>query len=176
MCRTWEILAFCANTLIFAIVGVLVTEQVDSGHVSGESLFSLITLYLMISAIRPLMFIILRPLIQKPGLGPHVINLRNIIVSCWGGLRGAVGMALALLVKNDYGLLNKYGNNAAEVIIFNTTGIVLLTLVINATTMSWLLDRLGMTRLSHAKIIAVSKYCRVRWADLQYTVAIAFKH
>ena len=58
----------------------------------------------------------------------------------WGGLRGAVGLALALLVAQSEELDS---HNIGSKVLFHTSGIVVLTLMINATTIQLLLKLLG---------------------------------
>ena len=66
-----------------------------------------------------------------------------------GGLRGALGLSLALMVSYTLPIPEDVRNQ----ILFYTGGIVTLTLVINATTMKWLLEKLGLTKISSAKLL-----------------------
>lgn len=76
----------------------------------------------------------------------------------WGGLRGAVSLALALTLmtkssssqshrSSDLDLFTK----ASDEIIIVTTIIVAMTLFLNATTVKSLLERLGMLDISNSK-------------------------
>lgn len=58
----------------------------------------------------------------------------------YGGLRGAIALALALLTN----LETKIDEEIRQKIMFHSSGIVLLTLLINATTIRWLLIKLGL--------------------------------
>src|SRR5690606_31652807 len=65
-------------------------------------------------------------------------------VMCWGGLRGAVSLALALAVTEHQAV----DPDARRFIAVVTTGFVLATLFINATTLRSLIRMLGLNQLS----------------------------
>lgn len=77
---------------------------------------------------------------------------------CWGGLRGAVGLALAITVdhytriKNDI-LPCAWGSQ----VVFMVGGMAVLTLLINATTCELLLRKLGLNAPNHAKEVLLEK-------------------
>ena len=60
------------------------------------------------------------------------------MILVYGGLRGAVSLALALLVEREI------KGRAADLIVFHTAGIVFLTLLLNATTIKPILQYLGL--------------------------------
>lgn len=65
----------------------------------------------------------------------------------YAGLRGAVGLSLALIVAND----EKLPKYARDVILLHVAGVALLTLMINATTTGWVVKKLGLNRQSDIK-------------------------
>lgn len=75
------------------------------------------------------------PFLRYFGYG---INKAELIVLIWGGLRGALGLTLALMVAVDEDLLDeeKYpqGRRLRQLTIFYMSGIATLTLLINGTT------------------------------------------
>lgn len=86
---------------------------------------------------RGLMILVLSPLLKRLGYG---MNWKNGVVMTWGGLRGAIGLCLALLAaEHDTTEEDTHQNK----ILVHCAGIVLLTLLINATTIKSLLDILG---------------------------------
>ena len=87
----------------------------------------------------------------------------------WGGLRGAVGLALAIIVDHDPSVSYVDGSK----VIFLVGGIATLTLVVNGTTCGWVLGRLGMmdtpkssTILGHAMDRQVVDYTRRTYTAL----------
>ena len=90
------------------------------------------------------------PLLERIGVG---ITRQKATVLVWGGLRGAVSLSLALSLAQDSGVPEQL----REQILFLTAGIVFLTIVINGSTMEWLLHRLALDKLPPAKEKSVQK-------------------
>lgn len=138
----WELATYIANTLIFIIVGVVIAEKVTF---SWSSLVVLILIYIFLNLFRYAMISMLYPIMKKMGYG---LSKRESVILSWGGLRGALAMTLALMVSYTEAIPEEIRNQ----ILFFTAGIVTLTLCINATTMRWLLNKLGLINTSSARI------------------------
>jgi NhaP-type Na+/H+ or K+/H+ antiporter len=137
----WELFAFIANTLIFIIVGVVIAEQVS---VTGKNLLILGILYVGVHIIRALVILLFYPIMKRAGYG---LPKKDAIVVWYGALRGAVGLALALIVANETMIPEEIRGQ----FLFLTAGLVILTLLVNATTIKPLVSRLGLTKVSPAK-------------------------
>lgn len=96
------------------------------------------------------MIMLLYPLMKRMGYG---LSKRESVILTWGGLRGALGMTLALMVSYTPAI----PEDVRSQILFFTAGIVTLTLCINATTTRWLLNRLGLINTPSARIILENK-------------------
>jgi len=103
--------------------------------------------------------------------------LKKLFVVTWGGLRGAVGLDLALSVNVD----SKYRmvtNDPlfADRCLFYVAGIITLTLVVNATTLEWIIQRMGLMTVSHAEkevykgqyLFLPNLWCRPLFASLNF--------
>lgn len=144
----WEMAAYMANTLIFIIVGIVIALNVKF---DVPSLWlKLFVLYGLLLLIRTISTMSLMPVLKRIGVG---ITQEKATVLIWGGLRGAVSLALALSLAQDSAVPKELG----EQILFLTAGIVVLTIVINGSTMEWLLHRLGLDKLPPAKEASVQK-------------------
>lgn len=139
----WELASYIANTLIFIIVGIVIAAKVD---ITWQSIVILFTVYIGINLVRAAMVLILYPIMKKCGYG---LTLRESVILVWGGLRGALGLTLALMVS--YTL--EIPEDIRRQILLFTAGIVTLTLTINATTIRWLLLKLGLTKIPSAKML-----------------------
>ncbi len=71
----------------------------------------------------------------------------------YSGLRGAVGLCLALIVKFN----KKIDKRIREQIIFFTCGIVLLTLIINGTTTGLVVKKLGISKENEMSVKMLKK-------------------
>lgn len=143
----WELLTYIANTLIFIIVGVVIAEKVDF---SWSHCVILILIYIALNIIRYVTIMILYPIMKRSGYG---LNRKESIILTWGGLRGALGMTLALMVSYTPSI----PDGIRSQVLFFTAGIVTLTLCINATTMRWLLNKLGLIYIPTARTMMENK-------------------
>ncbi|XP_028411372.1 sodium/hydrogen exchanger 10-like isoform X2 [Dendronephthya gigantea] len=158
--KFWEMLAYLANTLIFIMVGVVITEKALS-EIDLRDGFLIIVDYLGICVIRATVLMMAGPVLARIGYG---LTWQNAVILCWGGLRGAVGLALALQVALDY-------NTVGSKVLIHTAGIVIFTLFLNATTIKRLLEILGMSEISDSKKIAMANAVK----RLQDTTTRTFK-
>jgi len=132
--RFWQVLASIANTLIFFLVGLVVAESI--GHVGVDELLVVASAFVGIVVLRGGLVAASRPVMSWLS-GP--ISAGEGVVMAWGGLRGAVSLALALMVAQEHSIPEQL----REQILLVTAGVVLGTLCINGTTIGWLLGRLG---------------------------------
>ncbi|KAH8048005.1 potassium:proton antiporter [Aureococcus anophagefferens] len=89
----WELAGFVANTSIFFVAGAMIASRVSLGRL-GE----LCALYVALMAVRFAMLALLSPLLRRMGYG---FGLPQFGALGWGALRGAVGLALALVVEEN---------------------------------------------------------------------------
>ena len=137
----WELAAFIANTLIFIIVGVVIAQQVNY---TFSDVKVLLLVYLAIHVARLGTIYVFYPLMRRIGYG---IAWKDSIVLWWGGLRGAVALALSLIVAID----TRIPIEPRSQLLSLTAGIVILTSLINATTVRWLIDKLGLSKIGDIK-------------------------
>lgn len=142
----WQMMAHVANTLIFILVGIIIASRIRLDN--WEWWATLAVLYIGIQIIRAITVFTFMPILKQAG-----INTEKAIVITWGGLRGAVSLALALIIAQDTFLPKELGDQ----ILFLTAGIVVLTIVINASTMTLLLRYFGLDKLSEAKQASLIK-------------------
>ena len=128
--RLWSLNAFAANALVFVLMGVTFTVPMFE----ERWLAMLIGIGGVLVARAAGMFALVPLLGKLPGIEP--VPIRTQAAMYWGGLRGAVTLALALAlpVELDYWW-------TIQSIAF---GVVLFTLVVQAPTMPLLLRRLGL--------------------------------
>ena len=123
----WEWLGFLANTLVFGITGVLITRptlhMLNVGSVDGVLilLFNCITLNIALLVIRAIVFLVFYPILNRCGKDGYKMDWRDCFISTWGALRGAVGLALAMVVSLDargreYNTTCEYNATTLEVV------------------------------------------------------------
>ncbi len=129
----WEYLAFLANSFVFLLIGmnVRVTELMANAYAIGVAIVGvLLVRALTVYGLSGLLRLVKR---QPPLRYQHVLF--------WGGLRGAVSLALAFsLVEKDVPYRHE--------LLAMTFGVVLFTLLVQGTTIRFLLKRLGLVGYS----------------------------
>ena len=139
----WQMMAHIANTLIFLLVGVLVASRVPLNEPSLWT--ALAVLFVGVQIIRTMAVGALMPVLQRVGIG---ITRQKAIVLVWGGLRGAVSLALALIVAQEASIPQAVGDQ----VLFLCAGLVVLTILINGTSMRAVLRWLQLDRLPPGKL------------------------
>jgi CPA1 family monovalent cation:H+ antiporter len=137
----WGQLGFWANSLIFLLAAMFVPRIMEG--TSLKELGFILLVYVATLVARALTVFVLLPLLTKAGLMQRINNrIKSVIV--WGGLRGAVSLALALAVIENTAV----PANVRDFIATSVTGFVLLTLFINGITLRPLVGFFRLNRLN----------------------------
>jgi len=91
----WEFTAFAANVIIFIVVGVVIAQKAEP---TGMDFLILFLVYVIIHVVRAINMGMFYPFMKKAGYG---LPGKDAIVVWWGALRGAIGLALALVVYSE---------------------------------------------------------------------------
>ncbi len=142
--ETWEELAFWANSLIFFLVGLLVPGVLAS--LSAASAVALVVLTCTAFLARGLVLFGVLPLLNRFGWGQQISPAFRTVM-LWGGLRGAVSLALALVILETPGVETEIKQFVAVLV----TGFVLFTLFVNAPTMGMLMRFFRLDQLPPAE-------------------------
>ena len=70
------------------------------------------------------------------------INFKEYIIASWGGLRGALSIILAFIIRQDVLIPMK----ARNLIMFNSALMTFLTLLINGTTCEFVLKKIKLIK------------------------------
>jgi len=146
--NVWQTIAFAAETVIFILAGLMISvRNIDNGEhgiayykaFTWENFGKVIILYMMMTLIRLTLLLLLKPIMNMWG---YPIDVRHVIVMTWGALRGALGIFLALFLVND----KKIPAKVSGLILYYASMIALFTLVINATTTGFVVERLKLSK------------------------------
>jgi NhaP-type Na+/H+ or K+/H+ antiporter len=142
----WHVFEYVANTLIFLlaglIVGGIVVERQDV--ITQQDYLWLFFLYFILLIIRGIVVFSCFPLLRVMGAG---MTWQEAVVSTWSGLRGAVGLSLALIMD----LEPRIDRTKSTRILFFVGGIAALTLLVNGSTTRYLLQYLGVGMTTNLK-------------------------
>ena len=128
----WEYLAFVVNSIVFLLVGIEVAF-IDWSHRVLLALAASILVLLGRSAIYPISLLVNRMGGNIPRSWQHVL--------VWGGLRGALSMALVLGLSPTF--------PARDTLVAATFGAVLFSLLVQGSTLGAHLRKLGLTSTQH---------------------------
>ena len=162
--NVWEQIGFLAGSLIFILASILVPKLLGNG-VTARDIILLGVLIVTAFGARALVMFALLPLLSALRLSQKVSNAFKVVIT-WGGLRGAVTLALALGVTESQSL------DAAtqRFITVLATGFVLFTLVVNGLTLRPLIRLLRLDRLSPLNQALRDKVLAVSLADMRDSV------
>ena len=132
--ETWEVLVLVCNSLLFLLVGLSVNVNQLVTHLDEI----LIAILLMLVARAAGIYTLVPATVSIFKL-PHVtVGERHVM--WWGGLKGGLAIAIVLSIPE---------NLAGRDLLLNLTlGVVVFTLLVNATTIKPLIQKLGIDKLT----------------------------
>lgn len=137
----WEVLAHWAGALIFLLAALLVPRLLRDIEINDIYLIGVVIL--AATAARLFMLYIVLPLLTSLRLSPLVDGPYRIAI-LWGGLRGAVTLALALAVTENVRVPADIKREVGTL----ATGFTLFTLLVQGTTLRWIVSLLGLAKLA----------------------------
>src|SRR5262249_7687223 len=139
--RVWDQTGFWAGSLIFVSASTLVPKLLTGVHFADFWLLLVAVAAALASRLAVLFGLL--PLLSAAHLSQQVGNAYKLAIA-WGGLRGAVTLALALAVTENPRIPPEVRNGVAGL----ATGFVLFTLLVNGLTLRPVIRLLGLDRLS----------------------------
>jgi NhaP-type Na+/H+ or K+/H+ antiporter len=153
MLHIWHMVEYIGNTVIFFLAGALTgNTMVD---IPAIDYLRLLVIYIVCMFIRATLFFGSRHILRLLSPERKPVRWEEACVMTWGGLRGAVGLALAIQVS-----LNKEDTEGRKApitemdgkrVLFYVGGVAALTLIVNATTCPRLVSALGVTKTPAAR-------------------------
>lgn len=126
---------FCLESILFIITGVFIGKKFmfDANNTLEQSDYvrSLI-FFVFMNLGRYLMINMLLPLINKSG---YPLNWKDTIILSYGGVRGALGLALALIIYRD----SEYTDRFKDLVLFYISVMIVLTVIFNGLTIGYLM-------------------------------------
>lgn len=129
----WEFVAFAANSLVFLLIGMQGAQEALASP-ARTALVAVAAVTLSRAAtVYPVAALFHGSALRIPAAHQHVL--------VWGGLRGALALALALGLPRGMPLRGD--------IVAATFAVVAFTIVVQGTTLPWVLQRLGVRTRTH---------------------------
>ena len=140
--HVWSYIGFVAETVIFIVSGIIMGQKAwHENEIGPEDYIKLVGIYIVLHFIRFFCILMFWPCLRKMGYG---MTFKQVILATYAGLRGAVGLSLALMVQTSPHI----DPFVKDLVLLDVAGVALLTLIINASTTEWLVKKLGLTAQS----------------------------
>ncbi|MCL4188618.1 MAG: cation:proton antiporter [Rhodobacteraceae bacterium] len=136
---TWDLLAHWAGSLVFLLAALLVPRLLD-GLTWRDAGIVGVTVTAAFAA-RALILFGLLPLMRMARVSPEISPAYKAVI-LWGGLRGAVTLALALAVSEN----PRVAPDAQRLVVVVATGFTLFTLLVQGTTLRAMIRLTGIDR------------------------------
>jgi monovalent cation:H+ antiporter, CPA1 family len=158
--RVWEQTGFWASSLIFVSASTLVPKLLTGVHLE-DSWLLLVAVAAALASRMAVLFGLL-PLLSALHLSQEVNGAYKLAIA-WGGLRGAVTLALALSVTENARIDPNVRNGVAVL----ATGFVLFTLLVNGLTLRPVIRLLKLDRLSPLNLALRNKVLALSLTDVR---------
>ena len=160
------------NTLLFTLGGVVwgkVIADGDGSHIRWREAGYLVVVYLLVMVIRFFQMALFYPVFSRVGLKS---DWKESAFLAYGGLRGAVGVALALALNRSVREFTEDPEilRQSEVLEFMAGGVTVMTLFINGSTAGPVLRLLGLTKpvTSRKRALRLFRYSAEAFVQKEY--------
>jgi NhaP-type Na+/H+ or K+/H+ antiporter len=147
----WKYTVYCAETIIFLLAGIIIGTKVFLGETEADAIpltyvdvIKLFGLYLCMNVARFLAIGCFMPIMKNSGYG---LAWRDVFILTYGGLRGAIGVAFALLVARD----TEYAATFRQLVLFDMSCCAIMTLILNGTTTGYFVRMVGLASTTNVK-------------------------
>lgn len=139
--EVWGLLAHWAGALIFILAALLIPRLLGELRLNDLALIGVVIVAAFVA--RALILFGLLPMLTALRLSPRIQRPYRVAIM-WGGLRGAVTLALALAVTENL----RVPVETKRVVGILATGFTLFTLIVQGTTLRTVIGLLGLDKLS----------------------------
>ncbi|MCP5025864.1 MAG: Na+/H+ antiporter [Actinomycetia bacterium] len=129
----WTVLVFLVNSMVFLIIGLEINLRELTPHLSD------VVVAIVAVVVARLLVVYGLGLVHQLVQPGRRISMAFRHVQYWGGLRGAISLALALTLAEA-----GFDKKVVDTVLLMTFGVVLFTLLVQGTSMGFLIDRLGL--------------------------------
>src|SRR5215472_9894263 len=158
--QAWEQIGFWANSLIFIMASLLVPRLLSTLNIHDLWLLALVIVSAFAARVAVLFGIL--PILSALKLSRHIDAAYKVAIT-WGGLRGAVTLALALAVTES----GRIDASTQSLVAVLATGFVLFTLLVNGLTLRPVMRMLKLDRLSPLNKVLRRKVVALALAEVR---------
>lgn len=138
MDETWDVIVLVCNSLLFLLVGLSVDIPQLYSHIDSI----IVAVFLVLGARAAGVYSMVPATIRIFNL-PHV-SMGERHIMWWGGLKGGLAIAIVLSIPIDM--------PGRDTILYITLGVVLFSLLVNASTVRSLMEKLGFDKFTGEEV------------------------
>ena len=110
--HVWGYIGYVAETVVFILSGVIMGIRLKSDNsLQYFDFFKVLVAYILLHIIRFLMILMFYPCLKHIG---YKMTFKQVILCSYSGLRGAVGLALALKIANNNDIIKYHGEEKGK--------------------------------------------------------------
>jgi NhaP-type Na+/H+ or K+/H+ antiporter len=158
----WHMVEWLLNTLLFQLVGLIIGFKFMRSHITYVDFLYAVLTWFVLLVVRFVIVFSFYPALRRMGYGT---TWQALIAVSWGGLRGALGLALGLMMESH--LIATGETVLGHAIVLDVAVVAMLSLVINAPTTAPLLRALGLIKTQREKQFALAEVYK-RLQDYAY--------
>ena len=158
----WHMVEWLLNTLLFQLVGLIIGFKFMRSHITYVDFLYAVLTWFVLLVVRFIIVFSFYPALRRMGYGT---TWQALIAVSWGGLRGALGLALGLMMESH--LIATGETVLGHAIVLDVAVVAMLSLVINAPTTAPLLRALGLIKTQREKQFALAEVYK-RLQDYAY--------
>ncbi len=159
----WAQIAFWAHSLVFVLASILVPKLLLDTQFRDVVLVAAVIVAAFVA--RLLVLFLLLPLLSLARLTQPISTAYKLAIA-WGGLRGALTLVLALAVTENPALKPEVQRFVAVL----ATGLVLFTLLVNGTTLRFVIHLLRLDRLSPVDQVLRDRVLALSYSEVAETI------
>jgi NhaP-type Na+/H+ or K+/H+ antiporter len=126
----------------------------------------LLILYVGVHITRAIVVLVLYPFLNRSGYG---LNFKEAVILVFSGLRGAVGLAMAMMVEGEQN--QPLDHDLRSRIAFHVSGIALLTMTLNGMAIKPVYHKLAIySKAKHHSILLYRALCQAEVVSRQHTL------
>ncbi len=167
--ETWGLLAHWAGALIFILAALLIPRMLES--VRAHDVLLILVVIAAAMASRAFILFGLLPFLSSLRLSPKIETPYKVSI-LWGGLRGALTLALALAVTESAAV----PDDIKRLVGILATGFTLFTLLVQGTTLRRVISLLKLDRLSPLDQALSNQVVAVALQTIREDMSTQIKH
>ena len=158
----WHMVEWLLNTLLFQLVGLIIGFKFMRSHITYVDFLYAVLTWFVLLVVRFVIVFSFYPALRRMGYGT---TWQALVAVSWGGLRGALGLALGLMMESH--LIATGETVLGHAIVLDVAVVAMLSLIINAPTTAPLLRALGLIKTQREKQFALAEVYK-RLQDYAY--------